>query len=406
MSFTTRRRLHRVRGVAGLAAVAGSFVWVVSGVFLGAANGADGAAPDPQALVAQLGSESFRTREQATQALIELGLPAKEAVKKGVVHADPEISFRCQRILAIMVINERDAMIDAFAADVDGSEGRTLPGWERFQKVVGTTPEARDLFVQMQREEWALLAQVEKDADSVAEKFGDRCGELQLSMRTGVQLSVGAVAAMLFVAGDERVDIPNTAGSSLYSFCHQNQFSQAVTKGEQSENLRKLLGNWILCSEGVWTDYQALMMALKYGMKEGLGPAEAMLRPDVNVPQHYRQYALLGIAQLGDESQLPVVSRWLEDKSVCARQTVRAGTQPVQYQTQIRDVALAATIHLNGEDPKAFGFNRVTPHPTYLYSAPTLGFKDDAERDAAFKKWKAFVTEKKGADEPADDAQK
>ena len=45
-----------------------------------------------------------------------------------------------------------------FAADVDGRRGVTLPGWQEFGDLVGRDPAARNLFVDMQREEAALLA--------------------------------------------------------------------------------------------------------------------------------------------------------------------------------------------------------------------------------------------------------
>ena len=47
-----------------------------------------------QELIAKLGNDLFRVREEAAKELIKLGSAAKEALEKGVNHPDMEISER------------------------------------------------------------------------------------------------------------------------------------------------------------------------------------------------------------------------------------------------------------------------------------------------------------------------
>jgi hypothetical protein len=69
---------------------------------------------------------------------------------------------------------------------------------------------------------------------------------------------------------------------------------------------------------------------------------------------------------------------------------------------QVRDVALAAVIHLDGQDPQTFGFADRKLDPARLYAPLSLGFEDETKRTAALRQWNTFVAEKKPfpADKP------
>jgi len=368
-----------------------TIIAVLSGVVAccaGSAIAQESDAEKAAQLVAKLGHEDFQVRENATTSLIELGIPAKQVVETATRSSDPEVRFRAQRILDTLIVQQQAQMLAAFAKDVDGEKGISLPGWDRFQEVAGTSAASRDLFVQMHRSEWSLLHTVEKDPKKAATDFARRCSELQNALRYArEQITLGSVTALLFLACDERMDVPDSTGAMLYSFCYQNAFKSAIESGKHRDTLRTLLGNWVRSSDGAWTAYQSLMMAMRYNLKEGLSPAEKMLAAGANTPQHYKQYALLAIAKLGTLENLSIVERSYSDKTVCSRQTVRNGNDRSEYQTQIRDVALVAAIHLHGKNPKDFGFKRATSNSQYLYSTSTLGFQKEEERDAAFTKW-------------------
>jgi hypothetical protein len=388
---------HKVRGKTNIAVFA-AVAACCSGLSFAQSSDAEKAAE----LVARLGHEDFQIRENATGGLIEMGIPAKEVVEAATRSSDPEVRFRAQRILDALIVRQQAQMLAAFAKDINGEQGVSLPGWDRFQEIAGTSAASRDLFVQMHRAEWSLLHTVEKDPKKAAADFARRCGELQNALRYArEQITLGSVTALLFLAGDERMDVPDSTGAMLYSFCYQNAFKTAIEGGKHRDTLRTLLGHWVRTSEGAWTAYQSLMMAMRYNLKEGLNPARKMLAEGANTPQHYKQYALLAIAKLGTVENVPNLERSLSDKTVCSRQTVRNGNNRSEYQTQIRDVALVATIHLHGKNPKDFGFERATPNSQYLYSTSTLGFQKEEEREAAFKKWQEHLASLK----PKKDAQ-
>ena len=120
---------------------------------------------------------------------------------------------------------------------------------------------------------------------------------------------------------------------------------------------------------------------MQHELPEGLAAADKML--DGDTPAYYRQYAILTYAKLGDKQHLPRLMKLLNDATVCT--THRVNNE--QFQTQFRDIALVAILHLLGRDPKQFGFDRLRAHSQYVYSPYTLGFKDSTDREAAFAKW-------------------
>jgi hypothetical protein len=358
----------------------------------------------PAELVALLSDEDFELREAASTALVKLGTVAKAAVEGGVGDSDPEVRFRCRRILNSIAYNERFGRLEAFAADVDGKKGLSLPGWDRYTKLIGDDKTSRRLFVDMQRAESALIEAAEKNPKSAADTMVKRCQQLQQSMRYP-QFGAGmhSVAAVLFLISDERVPMNDQIGMQLYNLCNQSAFRTAAENGVEKTQLRTLLGAYIKRGGGRNTAYYRLMLAMRYDLKEGLDVAEEMLTT-AGMSHHYKQYAMLTIAKLDAKQHMGLLEKLLEDKSQCtAHTTVRNGKRTV-YQTQVRDVALASIIHLSGEDPKKFGFDRLVRANPYLFSPGTMGFENDEQRKKTFEKWKEHAAKNKQDAEKADGA--
>ena len=71
--------------------------------------------------------------------------------------------------------------------DVDGKQKLTLPGWESFSKQFGTDKPARELFVEMIRDEGPLVEAIQtNDAKIITEKLRGSIGKLTQRMQTGV----------------------------------------------------------------------------------------------------------------------------------------------------------------------------------------------------------------------------
>jgi hypothetical protein len=336
------------------------------------------------ALARQLGDERFATRESATARLIQLGRSAKPALEEGRTDADREIRYRCARILSIIEELDFQRRLAAFAAGRTDGES-DLPGWKRYRSAYGDDAEARALFVEMQKSEPELMLAVEEGLHAVTKTVDFRCIQLQQSQRSGGQaLNLGSIAALLFAVDDEQVTLNFQSVAALCSFCYQPTLANAIEDAAKRRMLRKMLGAWIKRGDG-WTGYQCLSLAMRYDLKEGLAPAVKVLQNAADQP-YIRQNAILAVAKLGDESHLPLIEALLEDKSKCATQRMNN----VTFETQLRDVALAAMLVMKKLDPKEFGFDRLELNATSIFVTSTVGFEHEDKRNLAFAKWNKF----------------
>jgi len=341
-------------------------------------------------LVEQLGAEEFSLRERATTRLIELGVAAKSAVEAGKTHPDREIRYRCERILQIVDVLDFPRRLTAFTTG--RSEGLDLPAWRRFRSLYGDDGETRGLFVEMQRAEAELMQAVENGPQGVARVADARTVQLQHSQRrAGEAISLGSVAALLFAAVGDNVNLGLQTSYTLVNFCNQASFVEAMGDPAKSKILRKMLCEWVKRSQGVVAQ-QSMMLAIRYGLKEGLVPATRILR-NVGEQPFIRQTAMMTVAKLGDASHVPLLDAALDDATRISAHRI----DNVQYETQLRDVALAAILILQKQDPKQFGFDRIKMNESSVFIFGTIGFENEDKRKQAFAKYHEFQA---GADQP------
>ena len=105
-----------------------------------------------------LGHDAFTVRQAAASQLLAAGMSAREPLLAIVDGPDPERRAAARRLVALIDQSEFHRRLEAFAADTEGRQGLTLPGWDQYQKLVGSDPAARALFVDMQRHEGALIS--------------------------------------------------------------------------------------------------------------------------------------------------------------------------------------------------------------------------------------------------------
>ena len=143
--------------------------------------------------VSQLGSDDYSVRKAASERLASCGCAARAALAKVAEGPDPETRYAARRLLTLIDGSEFNRRLNEFAADVDGSRGATLPGWQQFGELIGRDPAARALFVQMQREEGPLLGEIFDGAEN--EKPLDRRKRMARLFVQGSTISAGRVSS-------------------------------------------------------------------------------------------------------------------------------------------------------------------------------------------------------------------
>ncbi len=126
------------------------------------------------------------------------------------------------------------------------------------------------------------------------------------------------------------------------------------------------------------------MLMLKYQMKEGI-PLLIRVASKSRLPMYDRGYAIHMVGLLGDEKHISKLTPLLKNKTLVGTNSINS--KPIE--TQLRDISLAAMIHLSGQDIRNYGFDYVEATRQEYRNAPftCLGFFSEARRQRALKQW-------------------
>ncbi|MCH2370737.1 MAG: hypothetical protein MK324_09430 [Pirellulales bacterium] len=347
-------------------------------------------------LVDALSSRQFATRQRAMATLIQLGPAVVPELETAMSNGSRELRFRAQRVLDAVENNLYQLQLEAFMQS--GEQAAQLPGWHIFKELSGTTSTARRLFVLMCRAEPELMRSLDRPKTIISSQITNRCRELQQIFRTYKRDSIqlGTVAALLFSGGLSDVEVDDTSVKTIYSVCNYNAFRNEMYKRNpngtsqyrrtpRSSILRQLFAVWMKHGQS-WDAQMAFNLAMQYDIKQCLPRAIELVRAK-NTPCHVAQIALVAITRFGTPANLPDLEVGINDKSFCGVQQ-RVGQK--LHQTQLRDVAIAGALLIAGENPRDYGFDRISYTNTRQLNYSTVGFASDEDRATTRKKYDDF----------------
>lgn len=335
--------------------------------------------------IRQLGAGSFVARETATQQLLQLGETAEQALIEASENSDREIRARSQRVLALVRQNRRADKLAAFRQSgqlLSKAQQHSLPGWEEFSERYGNDLDCRNTFARMFESEWNLLTEYFSDAPPNKRKTltSARHQRLQQAGLGNQNYSVGTMLTFFFLATEHPTDFE--LHGHVYTFVRHRAMQPLLLSTLRSDAaerqlVRKMIGDWILAASGPHiSDRIALQTALYYKMhNEGSIIAKRVLTDNNALPMS-KSMAMQAIVLRDDKSQIGLIEPYLEDKT-------HLGTTGKRVR-QLRDVALASLMRLNGHDVRKIGLTPINAtHGAFSYS--TLGFISEADREKAFK---------------------
>ncbi len=367
--------------------------------------------PELSRWIKQLGDPDYGVREAATRKIRNIGLPAKPALIQALRSNDPEVRLRARRCLADILESDYQARLKAFEQDTQGSGHYELAGWQRFRQVVGEDANARKLFVEMHRAEAGLLESSAAGGELAAEAVLLRCQQvLQMSRvpdpDVRQQPSLGTVAALIFVASDPAIKLPDQTQVLVFNFVNQPTFQTALRSGDQQQQVRELLGAWIQRTPNNSLAYQTLRLAMQHNIKQGLVPALRVAKQK-NISAYMRMYGVLAVGKLGERRHAAELEPLLDDATVCSSRTTVVNGERTTYRIELRDVVVAVLAHLTEQSLEDYFLDGVRRDASTLFNTGTLGYKDEQQREQAIKKMKAWLAENAEALQaplPADDA--
>ncbi|AWM39959.1 ECF RNA polymerase sigma factor SigE [Gemmata obscuriglobus] len=369
-------------------------------------------APVAAQLVEQLGSESFAEREAAEEKLKELGAPAKAAVLAGLKSDNPEIARRCAAVLPVLRRADWQRAAAAFAANPDTFKH---PVWTKLKAVTGAGPDARAIFAELLANERAFVGIVEAIENPNAAERLHRAAHARLAQdlkgwyaadakRNAVTALTqwsperGTYPAMLLLGtfpGTEavpahrvRLDAPrdeHTAWHACWAGLGAEQRPAPGALGRPPAALQRLFVAWLGARENPDAAVSGFSTLLMLDCREGAALAHAVAA-DAKRTERARGWALLYLAQGGTAADTAA--------AVAAFGDAREFASSRERTLQMRDIATAVALKLNGEEPADWGFS-VRRGAAALKSAGPhqLGFTSNFVRDPLLKAAQAKVAE-------------
>ncbi|WP_020472637.1 hypothetical protein [Zavarzinella formosa] len=371
--------------------------------------------PDPKMLelIRQLGHKSFQVREIAARDLLKKGTEAVPYLTAGAKDANSEVAERCRQLLPVAAAKERNEKLAQLLKEPLGPLPKGLVGLEQFIAITGDGLAPRQLYAEMLDSHHAIIEAMESDPKAgsmLMNKFIDKLYDhwsshlpprqpITNKTRTDQLFTERSqMALFLFVRANPRfIDDPENA-FTYAMLMNSKKLQQAVSGPEEIPGMKKLFLHWLPKEKDPYVASNGFLLAGSAKMKEA-SPAVLKAIADKKLEGHFRGRAMMTLVKLGDKNNLKDLEPSLTDHTLIETNLFAGDVPPLKV--QLRDMALGVSIILSGQKPGDFGFDkRCKPWEfgnddrvgiDWPDSCGAYGFQDDAKRETAHAKWKAWV---------------
>jgi hypothetical protein len=347
-------------------------------------------------LANQLGDRKFSVRERSMQELFEMGLPAVTALHGALDHPDREVRRRAIRALDEIARRDRPRRLALLTSGMALGELEVkhalfgIPGLGKLVHIAGDTPESRRMLAMALRADWELIEDsTRKDIDTL-QLIELTCRKARATEhRHNAGIGPETMVAIITASMLRGQPLPDRISQQVYSLLSQmdpssTSLSATDTPAWDLESFRRLIGAFILDADGPTAVYQGLKISMEHNLPEGLASAKRIVKGGYSLP-HIRQFAILAVARFGDQSHINDLQLLLDDEAVCF--TRRRTNERRYFECQVRDLSMAAILHLVGRDPREFGFRHIQTSERYVFQPHTVGFDSVEERETAMARF-------------------
>ncbi len=350
------------------------------------------------ALIKDLSASKFVVRQRAMNRLVAIGADAIPGLNAAINNGNRETRFRAGRVLDAVEQNVFQQKLEQFIKARVGDKNVNLPSWEAFCEKIPETAESRRVFAQISRAEPRLCRSIEHGASFAAKEIDRRCAAIQVAQQENRMspIALGTITALLFAAGMDDVKMNRYSVKTIFGLCNQATFAGQLRvrsntgtytypSNANANIMRELFAGCLMHCES-WDAQMAFSLAMNLNIPQCLPRALELVR-DKQAPCHVVQTVMIAISMFGGQEDIAVLELRVADKSFCG---VTQRINNVQYQTQLRDVAIAAMLILAKEDPKLYGFPRIQVYTSGQFSYSRVGFADEESRNKTRAKWDTF----------------
>ena len=347
-------------------------------------------------LVSRLSSGEFAVRESAMEQLSlldEKRLPELELAFKGLAKDNLEARIRLGGIVAKLKNDRMEFQTKRFLRSTDPDESYGFEGWRSFSRVAGNSRNAKKLFLKM-TESYPELVFAElkskKEALDKAKEIATSISQ-KLQLLAGYEIPDSLALLYCFNVADDLTDRSLERFSArIFNF---SPFGPFLLDPQFRKSLERLLAGWSMQLE-VGALPQCLAMFVEKDFALANDVARKLLESEqIKTEPLLFIRSMQAVYRFGTKTDLPLVEKWLEDKSLCLDELGQGVGNPSaqeMYTAEYRDVALLVAMHLAGEDFM----------PTFPKFQPTTlwGFREESVllptnqkslRDSRIEEWKS-----------------
>ena len=352
-----------------------------------AAGGGAGWAETPEQIVRKLGSARFEERHAAERKILEIPEDAYAPLQIQAESKDPEVQVRARRLLKVVQRRVLDRQFARFAATGDP---KLAPlGWDKFSDLAGDSDDSVKLYLSMFLAHPDVLTSLAEHKTDLPAAFASLFADTYSWQQDSRNFSFETFATILYLAASPDCPVDRLTQIQVANVVTLSQAQSAILHGDYHDQLQRFVGQWVQRPDAGLPESR-FDLARRFGLDEALGPALEMAKGAAadRIERNARlAEAILLIGEKGNPENVTDLEPLLKDETKFGewRQEKNGETQHVT--SQIRDVALVASIHLLRQSPAEFGFKGLTASPKSLYVPNSTGFSSDEAREQAFKKW-------------------
>ncbi|MEE2937118.1 MAG: hypothetical protein VYA84_14125 [Planctomycetota bacterium] len=360
--------------------------------------------PDrPQRLVSNLDSPIFSQRRAAFQSLLRQGTSANHAisqqiknavVRHGLRHPSVEVRLAATDLLKRFRFHHMESQLNQLRDPRISSDSIDIDQWGSFSLRGGADMLSRNFFAKLYLQFPSLL----RTPISV---FHRDPAKLQRNDSTGwamlIWMDLDANTRQWnsknHASARYQIGVPNQPNGQkrLGLLLSQSARGPILDLKNHSVVLSRMIGAWINNTPTATSpNHQKLRIALRYNHIDLACGLIDQIFSDPHACPRSRIAALLAAHSINHQDTVRYAMTSLKDERNASGWTlVRPPNHRIR--TQVRDVGLAVLLQTRGMDPRSAGFDYLEADPILVFKSQSLGFPDQASRQAAQGKGKNLL---------------
>jgi hypothetical protein len=326
-------------------------------------------------------------RQLAHQRLIQGGQPALEALRRFQQSDVLELRLATAQLIDSLENQHLEQSIAALCSGPAPTGEIDLPGWALFRGAAGDSQDARRLFVQLVRGHHGTLCWL----DSLDDREEGQTIYMELDRYLPIDVSrinegdPARWSLLLMASSHPTLGSAPILSSRVRGGLLNPQVSARLLGSPHHAAIRRLIDHWLQQSSRYYVNSTMLRIALAFECRDTARlMAKQTLTGAASAPTGIATSLTL-LTRLEPQRAALELPKWIEDERVCHVWQI-ASVRRRAVQTEIRDVAVAMLLHLDGIDPRSAGFVDIEADPQTIFSEFSMGFEDSQTRRLAHAK--------------------